>query len=96
MCTSCLYTDARLHQVVFAYCGRERELVTLQALGVAVHIATNYEAIEPSCQRYFHVLAMYSSVAPPPVSGHKLNRRYHPCARKYARGAELRLTNASE
>ena len=30
-----------------------------------IHIATNCEAIEPSCQRYFHVLAIDSSVAPP-------------------------------
>ena len=66
MCTSWLYTDARFHQVMFAYCGRERELVTLQALCVAVHIATNWEAIEQSCQRYLHVLAIDSSVAPPP------------------------------
>ena len=38
MYMSRLYTDARLHQVVNEYCGRERELATLQALCVAVHI----------------------------------------------------------
>ena len=57
-----------------------------------IHLATNCEAIESSCQRYFHILAIDSSAAPPPVSGHKLSRRYHPCPSKYARGAEIRLT----
>ena len=37
MYMSRLYTDARLHQVMFAYCDRETKLVTSQALCVAIH-----------------------------------------------------------